>query len=206
MPVEGDILYSREGERFGIAATVPSGVRLCISQRMMVFRVRKTQDSDLLMWQLNCPHVYAQASVDVIGSTAPHGRRGQDPAPAVPRLHDEAGHRRGLHPRRAQELHDGQQLLQAGQDHRERPRVRREEGAQEAAPLRREQRHRDPPQGRDHGRPLPRAGDRAPEDQGSSPRDGRDERHPARGAVLPGVPGVPRRPQEPLSRDRRVLG
>jgi type I restriction enzyme S subunit len=24
------------------------------------------------MWQLNCPHVYAQASVDVIGSTAPH--------------------------------------------------------------------------------------------------------------------------------------
>ena len=38
----------------------------------MVFRVRKTQDSDFLMWQLNCPHVYAQASVDVIGSTAPH--------------------------------------------------------------------------------------------------------------------------------------
>lgn len=72
VPVEGDILYSREGERFGIAATVPSGVRLCISQRMMVFRVRKTQDSDFLMWQLNCPHVYAQASVDVIGSTALH--------------------------------------------------------------------------------------------------------------------------------------
>src|ERR1700674_1788104 len=36
----GDILYSREGERFGIAACVPDGRRLCISQRMMVFRVR----------------------------------------------------------------------------------------------------------------------------------------------------------------------
>ena len=39
-PVAGDILYSREGERFGIAACVPENVRLCISQRMMVFRVR----------------------------------------------------------------------------------------------------------------------------------------------------------------------
>jgi hypothetical protein len=36
----GDILYSREGERFGIAACVPDGRRLCISHRMMVFRVR----------------------------------------------------------------------------------------------------------------------------------------------------------------------
>ena len=39
-PVPNDILYSREGERFGIAACVPEGARLCISQRMMVFRIR----------------------------------------------------------------------------------------------------------------------------------------------------------------------
>ena len=71
-PTEGDILYSREGERFGIAALVPSGVQLCISQRMMVFRIKSQQCAEFIMWQLNCPHVYAQASADIIGSTSPH--------------------------------------------------------------------------------------------------------------------------------------
>ena len=71
-PESGDILYSREGERFGIAANVPADTPLCISQRMMVFRIRKRQNSAYLMWQLNCQHVYLQASLYVIGSTAPH--------------------------------------------------------------------------------------------------------------------------------------
>lgn len=71
-PDVGDILYSREGERFGIAATVPPNTSLCISQRMMVFRIRKRQNSEYLMWQLNCQHVYLQASCYVMGSTAPH--------------------------------------------------------------------------------------------------------------------------------------
>ena len=39
---------------------------------MMVFRIRKRQNSAYLMWQLNCQHVYLQASLYVIGSTAPH--------------------------------------------------------------------------------------------------------------------------------------
>ncbi len=72
LPEEGDILYSREGERFGIAAPVPSSVQLCISQRMMVFRIRCEQLSHYIMWQLNCPHVYNQASADTIGATSPH--------------------------------------------------------------------------------------------------------------------------------------
>jgi type I restriction enzyme S subunit len=71
-PRVGDILYSREGERFGIAALVPDGVSLCISQRMMVFRIRPTQESGFIMWQLNSSHVYAQAAADVIGATSPH--------------------------------------------------------------------------------------------------------------------------------------
>ncbi len=71
-PEMGDVLYSREGERFGIAANVPADTSLCISQRMMVFRIRKRQNSEYLMWQLNCQHVYLQASLYVIGSTAPH--------------------------------------------------------------------------------------------------------------------------------------
>ena len=60
-----------------------------------------------------------------------------------------------------QELHAGRQLLQARQDGRGRPGVRHQAGPEEAAPLRREPRPRHPAQGRDHGRPLPRAGDRA---------------------------------------------
>lgn len=71
-PGEGDILYSREGERFGIAAPVPKDVDLCVSQRMMVIRPSRTENSTYLMWQLNCRHVYQQAAADNVGSAAPH--------------------------------------------------------------------------------------------------------------------------------------
>jgi len=71
-PAAGDVLYSREGERFGIAACVPPDTRLCISQRMMVFRIRPEQNSSFVMWALNSPQTYAQATQDVMGSTAPH--------------------------------------------------------------------------------------------------------------------------------------
>ena len=71
-PLAGDIVYSREGERFGIAACVPPDTELCVSQRMMHFRVRKGVHSEFVMWQLNTQPVYAQALVYVFGSTSPH--------------------------------------------------------------------------------------------------------------------------------------
>lgn len=71
-PLEGDILYSREGERFGIAARVPAGVQLCISQRMMVFRIAKDYCSHFVMFLLNSRSTYGQALQDVMGATAPH--------------------------------------------------------------------------------------------------------------------------------------
>lgn len=71
-PAEGDILYSREGERFGIAACVPAGVRLCISQRMMVFRIGPNFCSHFVMQLLNSEATYRQALQDVSGATAPH--------------------------------------------------------------------------------------------------------------------------------------
>src|ERR1019366_1130030 len=37
-PREGDILYSREGTYFGIAAEVPPRTRLCLGQRMVLLR------------------------------------------------------------------------------------------------------------------------------------------------------------------------
>lgn len=71
-PQPGDILYSREGERFGIAACVPADARLCISQRMMVFRISPDHNPVFVMWLLNSKQVYAQACQDVMGATAPH--------------------------------------------------------------------------------------------------------------------------------------
>lgn len=71
-PTAGDILYSREGERFGIAACVPEGVRLCISQRMMVFRIAPQYSSQFVMLVLNSRATYGQALQDVTGATAPH--------------------------------------------------------------------------------------------------------------------------------------
>jgi len=71
-PIEDDILYSREGERFGIAACVPAGTRLCISQRMMVFRISSAHYPRFVMWLLNSGPIYCQALQDVIGAAAPH--------------------------------------------------------------------------------------------------------------------------------------
>jgi type I restriction enzyme S subunit len=71
-PEAGDILYTREGERFGIAALVPANVRLCISQRMMAFRIQPIHNSAYIMWQINCRHVYRQAAADLVGAAAPH--------------------------------------------------------------------------------------------------------------------------------------
>lgn len=67
-----DIVYSREGERYGHAALVPEGVRLCLAQRMMHFRVSTRHSPQFLMWALNSLSVYAQASLDTAGATAPH--------------------------------------------------------------------------------------------------------------------------------------
>jgi type I restriction enzyme S subunit len=71
-PAEGDILYTREGGSFGNAGLVPPDVQLCISQRMMAFRIHNAYNSAYIMWQINCRHVYGQAASDLIGSAAPH--------------------------------------------------------------------------------------------------------------------------------------
>ncbi|MEG9547738.1 MULTISPECIES: restriction endonuclease subunit S [Streptomyces griseus group] len=70
-PRADDILYSREGGRFGIAAPVPPEVRLCIGQRMVAIRINEAHSSEYMMWQLNCRHVFDQASADMVGSASP---------------------------------------------------------------------------------------------------------------------------------------
>jgi len=70
VPQTGDIIYSREGERFGIGAIVPNGSKICLGQRVMLFRTNNTPE--YFMWSLNAESTYKQAQQDVIGSTSPH--------------------------------------------------------------------------------------------------------------------------------------
>ncbi len=55
-PRLGDLVYSREGTYFGIAAEVPAKVRMCLGQRMVLIRPnpRKTHSRFLRYW-LNSP-------------------------------------------------------------------------------------------------------------------------------------------------------
>lgn len=69
-PKSGDIIYSREGERYGIGALVPENTNVCLAQRVMLFRAKDTPE--FLMWAVNSQAVYKQAQQDVIGATAPH--------------------------------------------------------------------------------------------------------------------------------------
>lgn len=55
-PTHGDILYSREGTYFGIAAEVPQNTRLCLGQRMVLIRpVSDVLDTRFLRYWLNSP-------------------------------------------------------------------------------------------------------------------------------------------------------
>jgi type I restriction enzyme, S subunit len=70
VPVHGDLLFSREGTYFGIAAEVPEHTRLCLGQRMVLMRPKASMiDFRFLRHWLNSPimashiHGYRDGSV-----------------------------------------------------------------------------------------------------------------------------------------------
>jgi type I restriction enzyme S subunit len=67
-----DIVYTREGERWGLAARIPVSGRYCLGQRMFQLRAADHFSPDFLMWHLCANCVYGQAEVDTVGATAPH--------------------------------------------------------------------------------------------------------------------------------------
>lgn len=67
-----DIVYSREGERWGAAAQIPENGIFCLGQRMMQFRATNGVCSRFLMWQLNSKNTYRQGQLDITGATSPH--------------------------------------------------------------------------------------------------------------------------------------
>ena len=71
-PAAGDVIYAREGGRWGVAASVPEGAAVCLAQRVMLCRGNNRMLSQLLMWALNSQPIYHQLAVNVVGSASPH--------------------------------------------------------------------------------------------------------------------------------------
>lgn len=71
VPREGDIIYSREGERLGIASPV-GPERVCLGQRVMHLRPKPETDTDYLVWAMNAPLFYRQVLVRIGATTSPH--------------------------------------------------------------------------------------------------------------------------------------
>ena len=72
-PKRGDVIYCREGARFGNAARILDDTPLCLGQRMMVFRPRTAATVSEYLWAfLSGPAGYGEATRSVDGSAAPH--------------------------------------------------------------------------------------------------------------------------------------
>ena len=68
-----DIVYGREGERWGLACIVPESNKYCLGQRIMQFRCNtKFLYPKYAMYTLNSEPVYLQGVADTIGRTSPH--------------------------------------------------------------------------------------------------------------------------------------
>ena len=73
-PQLGDVIYCREGARFGNAALVIDNTSLvCLGQRMMMFRPESSKANGEFVWgYLSSPIAYHQALREVGGSASPH--------------------------------------------------------------------------------------------------------------------------------------
>jgi type I restriction enzyme S subunit len=72
-PQRGDIIYCREGARFGNVARLTDDTQICLGQRMMLFRPRATVGNSEYLWAfLSSPAGYRRATNAVEGSAAPH--------------------------------------------------------------------------------------------------------------------------------------
>lgn len=71
VPRKGDIIYSREGERLGIASPVGDEL-VCLGQRVMLLRPKAETDSTFLTWAMNSPSFYNRVVLGQIATTSPH--------------------------------------------------------------------------------------------------------------------------------------
>lgn len=68
-----DIVYGREGERWGLACLVPESGKYCLGQRMMQFRCDTCKIlPQFAVYALSSLYVHRQGEFDTLGSTSPH--------------------------------------------------------------------------------------------------------------------------------------
>ena len=70
-PKSGDILFAREGT-VGTALIVPSGVDICLGQRMMMFRLNNEFNPKYFLYYIQSLLFKAQYRPLILGTTAPH--------------------------------------------------------------------------------------------------------------------------------------
>jgi type I restriction enzyme, S subunit len=73
VPMPNEIVYCREGARFGNAAIIPDGKKVCLGQRMMLFRAAPDVATPAFIWAfLESESTRKQADGIVGGSASPH--------------------------------------------------------------------------------------------------------------------------------------
>jgi type I restriction enzyme, S subunit len=71
-PMQGDIIYCREGARLGNLAIVPEGLTPCLGQRTMLFRANQNEATpNFLLTLLNNNGIKNEVSKKIIGAAAP---------------------------------------------------------------------------------------------------------------------------------------
>ena len=84
-PMPGDVIYCREGARFGNAARVLGNTEMCLGQRTMLFRANRNVAAGEFIWAfLSSRGGYRQATRALDGSASPHVNVGEIVAFRVP--------------------------------------------------------------------------------------------------------------------------
>jgi len=72
-PKYEDVVYSREGAIYGIAAMIDQNYDVALGQRMMLFSVNREKcDPYFFLYQMNNAFILSQADACVVGSASPH--------------------------------------------------------------------------------------------------------------------------------------
>lgn len=71
VPRKGDVIYSREGERLGIASPV-GDEPVCLGQRVMLLRPRHDTDPAFMLWGMNTNCFYRRVISGLGATTSPH--------------------------------------------------------------------------------------------------------------------------------------
>ena len=71
-PQVNDVLFSREGALLGVAVRIPDKLKICLGQRMMIFRLCEVVLARYYEMVLNSPLFRSQYAKEITGSASPH--------------------------------------------------------------------------------------------------------------------------------------